>query len=357
MREHRDPYNRIRSRKRKVTLRFLMVIVVFLTLVLSAIITGIIASLLIHMNIFNTALFQRNALIPIVAMLIFSTLFATFVTGVMGNRTLHPVREVIDATKKVAEGDFSVRLEETNVPEFRELNRSFNKMVKDLNGIETLRSDFTNNFAHEFKTPIVSIRGFAKLLLDENITKDEHDEYVQIIINESERLSELSTSVLELSKIENTSILSDKKEFYVDEQIRQVVAFLEPRWKIKNISFDIDLDETKIYTDENILYRVWFNLIDNAIKFSNDKGIIAITLSNDEEIITVNIEDSGKGMDEITIKKIFDKFYQGDSSHSEKGNGLGLSLVAKAVELCGGEVQVSSTIGIGSRFTVKLPIK
>ncbi|MDL2248571.1 HAMP domain-containing histidine kinase [Tyzzerella sp. OttesenSCG-928-J15] len=271
-------------------------------------------------------------------------------------RMLQPVRNMIDATRTVAEGDFSVHLDVGRVPDLEELNASFNKMDEELGSIETLRSDFVSSFSHEFKTPIVSIRGFAKLLKDKELSEDEREEYTDIIITESERLTGLDTNILNLSKLENIGILTDKEQFHLDEQIRRVAAFLEPRWKEKRLDVKLQMEPVKIYSDAALLQRVWMNLFDNAIKFTSEGGHIVIILKKEAEQAVFTIEDDGCGMDEATLSHLFDKFYQSDKSRSGAGNGLGLSFVHRAVTLCEGKIAVESTLGKGSRFTIKLPI-
>lgn len=338
-----------------VSLRFMMVLFVFLVMLASIVIIGAIMGPLLHFGLLTPFGNARNPLLPIVTLLAVSTLMGTALTALVGNRMLKPLRGVIAATQQVAAGDFSVRLQVGNVPELDELNRSFNKMVEELAGIETLRSDFVSNFSHEFKTPIVSIRGFAKLLKDENLPAEERAEYADIILREAERLTGLATNVLNLSKLENIGILTDKKHFFLDEQIRRTAALLEPRWREKDLSVQFDLANITIESDEELLQQVWMNLLDNAIKFTGTGGHIALRLKMDGPNAVFVIEDDGCGMDEAALAHAFDKFYQADASHAGPGNGLGLSLVQRAVALCGGTVQAQSRPGAGSRFTITLP--
>lgn len=228
-------------------------------------------------------------------------------------------------------------------------------MTEELAGIELLRSDFIGNFSHEFKTPIVSILGFAKLLKKGNLTPEEQAEYLDIIIEESRRLTALSTNVLNLSKVESMSLLTDFTTFNVGEQVRESVVLLESKWNKKEISFDFNLKELQINGNEQLLKQVWMNLIDNAVKFSPAKSKIDLSLENNSEFVKITVRDYGIGMDEKTQHNIFDKFYQGESSHSPKGNGLGLPLAKKIVELHHGTITVTSRLGEGSAFVVTLP--
>ena len=291
----------------------------------------------------------------IAGMMFFSVLLGTAITGFFSRKALNPIRKVIDATHKVTEGDFNVSVDLKGVYELEELSRSFNKMTTELSSIETLRSDFINNFSHEFKTPIVSVRGFAKLLKDGNLTEDEKYEYLDIIINESERLAQLSTNVLSLSKYENIEIIPDVSEFRLDEQIRRAIVLTEPKWSEKNITVDVALSEITFTANDDLTQQIWLNLIDNAVKFSNQNGGIIIRLEKWNGGVTFTIQDNGIGMDENTKAHIFDKFYQGDTSRSKAGNGLGLVIAKRITELHGGSIEVQSELGKGSKFSIWLP--
>jgi len=269
-------------------------------------------------------------------------------------KALKPIRRLIAAINEVAAGNFSVKLQFKGISELEELSQSFTKMTAELSSIETLRRDFINDFSHEFKTPIVSIRGFAKLLKDGDLSEEERREYLEIIIAETERLANLSTSVLNISKYESTQILVDKKPFQLDEQIRRAGLLLEPKWAEKGLIMNLELSPIIFRGDENLTQQIWLNLIDNAVKFSHTGGVIDIILSETVSEIIFQIRDEGIGMSEETAKRVFDKFYQGDKSHANVGNGLGLSLVRSIVDLCGGEVRVDSAVGVGSLFEVRL---
>lgn len=282
-------------------------------------------------------------------------LLGTALTAFLSKKALNPIRKVIDATHKVAGGDFSVKVDIKGIGELEELSQSFNKMTQELSSIETLRSDFVNNFSHEFKTPIVSVRGFAKLLKENNLTEEERREYLDIIITESERLAALSTNVLTLSKYENLEIITDKASFRLDEQIRKTIVLMEPKWSTKDIAVNVELDKVIYKGNEDLTHQIWLNLLDNAIKFCYQGGLINITLAIVNDEIRFIIQDDGSGMNDQTKAHIFDKFYQGDTSHSKIGYGLGLPLVKRIVELYGGYVGVESKPGKGSIFAVVLP--
>jgi len=281
-------------------------------------------------------------------------LLGTTITAFFSKKALNPIRKVIEAMRRVSEGDFSVRVNLKGVYELEELSRSFNVMAHELSSIETLRRDFINTFSHEFKTPVVSVRGFAKLLKDGSLTEDERQEYLDIIITESERLAALSSNVLSLSKYENTEIVTDKVAFRLDEQIRRAVVMTEPKWSAKNINLNVEMDEIMFVGNEDLMQQVWLNLLDNAIKYSHVGGMIDIRLSASDGGILFSIQDDGIGMDEDVRARVFNKFYQGDISRNEVGNGLGLAIVKRIITLCGGTVEVVSEKGKGSTFIVTL---
>jgi len=297
-----------------------------------------------------------GALDGIFAMMALSVLLGTALAAFFGKKALNPIRKVIDATHRIAEGDYNVSVNLKGIYELEELSHSFNKMAHELSSVETLRRDFINNFSHEFKTPIVSIRGFAKLLIEGELTDEEKQEYLEIIIAESERLAELSTNVLNLSKYETIGIITEKTHYRMDEQIRRAISITEPKWSAKNITMTIGMNEVTFNGDENLTQQIWLNLLDNAIKFTEQDGNIVVRLMNLDDAICFSIQDDGVGMNDETLRHIFDKFYQGDKSHAKPGNGLGLAIVKRIVELCGGTIEVSSELGKGSIFSVRLPV-
>jgi signal transduction histidine kinase len=269
------------------------------------------------------------------------------------------VSGITEGLREIAKGNFSARVAESDkkqvITELGELEKTFNQMASDLEGIEMFRNDFINNFSHEFKTPIVSIRGFARQLQSGNLTEEQKKEYIAIITTESERLATMSQNVLLLTKLENQSIVTEKSEFYLDEQIRSCILLLEKSWSDKNIELDIEMDEVKYVFNEEMLSHVWINLLSNAIKFTPDGGKIRCSLKVSSCGTIFEIEDSGEGMTEEVKARIFEKFYQGDSSHATKGNGIGLNIVQRIVTLAGGSVSVESEPDKGSKFTVLLP--
>ena len=288
--------------------------------------------------------------------LVVSVIIGTCISAAVASKIVGPVREVKKAMHRVEKGDFSQRLEVTGFNgEIDELIESYNKMAQELGGIEMFRENFINSFSHEFKTPIVSIQGFAKQLKKENLSEEKKQEYIDIIISESKRLTNLSSNILMLSKLENQQIITDKTSFSLDEQIRNCILLLEKQWTAKDISFDIDMQEIQYTTNAEMLSQVWVNIIGNAIKFSPEGSSIRVKLFKEGDVITAEITDRGIGMDQQTISHIFERFYQGDRAHASEGNGLGLPLVKRIVELCNGNIRVESQYGKGTNFIVTLP--
>lgn len=287
---------------------------------------------------------------------IISIIIGTAISLFMSRLPLRPLHTLIQAIHEVSAGNYDVKIHLEHPREFQELSECFNQMTDELAGIEMFRSDFINNFSHEFKTPIVSILGFAKLLRSQEPDDAQSREYLDIIIEESRRLSDLSATVLNLSKVESLTLLTDKTVYSLSEQIRESILLLESKWSKKQINFDIDMEEVMITANEPLLKQVWMNLLDNAVKFSPAAGSITITLRSKNGNAVFSVKDQGEGIDDKTIKFIFDKFYQGDTSHNIEGNGLGLPLVKKILELHRGEVSVQSQAEKGCIFIVRLPV-
>lgn len=285
------------------------------------------------------------------------SLIGAVLAGFLGKYYLRPLKQLIAATKEVKKGNFKVQVESKNnsISEMGQLIDSFNDMVRDLDGIELFRNDFINNFSHEFKTPIVSIRGFAKELQYGDLSEEQRSEYAKIIAEEADRLARLSINVLELSKLENQQIVTDKHDFYLDEQLRQCILLLEAEWMRKNIEIVPELDEVRYHSSEAILAHVWNNLLGNAIKFTPEGGTVYVTLTAADEGITVTVRDTGIGMTDEVREHVFEKFYQGDPSHHRHGYGIGLTMAQRAATMLGGSITVESTLGEGSTFTVRLP--
>lgn len=266
-----------------------------------------------------------------------------------------PTRTLRDAMERVADGDYAVRLSDrSSFKEIMELYSGFNLMAHELEATETLQSDFISNVSHEFKTPISAIEGYATLLQGcERLTAEER-EYVEKIVFNTQRLSSLMGGILLLSKLENQQIPTNRQPYFLDEQIRQSIVGLEAAWEPREIEFDAELDRLSYVGNEAMMRHVWDNLLSNAVKFSPDCGTVRVTLRRHGETLVASVEDNGPGIRPEAQKRIFDKFYQEDSSHKAEGNGLGLALVKRILSLEDGEVGVENLPAGGCRFTVTL---
>jgi signal transduction histidine kinase len=357
--------NRWRNIKRKWGLTISLAFFVFAVLIVMFLLAGLILAVLNHLGVpllqnihqiqqvENTGSFRRW--LPLLGTAVFCIMLGTALTFFFSKTALNPLRKLIAAIHKVARGDFDVQVELKGIGELEELSQSFNTMTRELSSIETLRSDFVNYFSHEFKTPIVSICGFAKLLKNGNINAEERLEYLDIIIDESERLAELSANVLNMSKYENILIIQNKSPFRLDEQIRRAILMMEPKWSRKEVSVDVEMDEIYYNGNEDFMQQIWINLLDNAIKFSYPGGLVGVSLTSANNGVRFSVQDDGAGMDEQTKTRIFDKFYQGNATQKIAGNGLGLAIAKQITDLCGGTIEVQSELGKGSKFTVFLP--
>lgn len=347
--------------KNKRSLAIRLVLIIFGIMVTSNMLTGASYFVLSQQHGYIPVMIFRMINSPL-QLLVLNVFMGTVLSIVFSKMLVRPMNQLIDATHKVAKGDFSVRVDSTDSPdELGELVGSFNEMTKELGSNEMFKKDFINNFSHEFKTPIVSIRGFARQLERDDITDEERREYAGIIARESERLANMSTNILLLTKLENQQIMPDTTTYRLDEQLREAILLMEKHWSDKNLDLDLDLPDTNIRANEEMLAHVWINIIGNAVKFSNEGGVLRVSCALRENNVRVEISDNGLGMDEETRKRIFEKFYQGETtgsaqpSHSTAGNGLGLPLARRIVELSGGRIDVESQPGKGSTFTVILP--
>ena len=273
---------------------------------------------------------------------------------------LKPVNEIINKMNRLAAGDFKTRLGFGNTmsahPAVKELTTSFNTMAEELENTELLRNDFINAFSHEFKTPIVSITGLANLLESGDITEEQRVQYARAIREESMRLSSMASNVLCLTKVENQTILTDVSRFNISEQVRSAVLLLEEKWTGKNIDLQLDFDEYMIEANEEMLMQVWINLIDNAVKFVPRCGTVELEVYDTGDNLCVKVSNTGNDIPLEKQEKLFAKFYQADESHTTQGNGIGLAIVKRIVELHKGSVNVKSANGI-TTFTVMLPKK
>ena len=287
--------------------------------------------------------------------------FGTILSGVLGwlisAMFFEPITRLSRAMRQVGSGDFSVRLEtNSRIREVRDTYDNFNLMTKELGATEIVQTDFVSNVSHEFKTPINAIEGYATLLQN-GAQSSEQAMYVDKILLNTRRLNELVSNVLLLSRIDHQAIVSSSRRYRLDEQIRQAIVLLEPKWDKKALELDVDLDTLDYTGNESMLLHVWVNLMDNAIKFNPYGGLLRLRLRRDGNRAVFTVDDSGPGIDPEAQKHIFDKFYQADSSRMAEGNGLGLALVKRVLDMCGGTVFVENLPEGGCRFTVTLPLE
>lgn len=331
----------------------------FTGLIFATVTVMIIAVTLIWIGLFEAGMIHidpRDRHIPILICLMVSLVLGVVTALFVGKLVIKPVLKMGNAFDELSKGNFDCRVpEDQKIVEMKEMAIKFNTMAHDLSNIETLRNDFVINVSHEFKTPLSSIEGYATLLQNQSLTSEKKEHYVKKILDNSRRLSHLSSNILLLSKLENQNIVTGNTEFRLDEQIRKTILSLEDKWEEKRLEFDMELPDVMFNGNEALLERVWSNIIDNAIKHSRSNGVIGITMETSENMIKVTVTDNGDGMDEEVQRHIFEKFYQGDSSRKEEGNGLGLALVKRIVDISRGEVTVSSEKGEGAAFTVSLP--
>ena len=289
--------------------------------------------------------------------MVFSGIIGVAVTNHMTKMLIDPIAKLRSAMREVADGDFKVEAKcESRIQDVQDIYNSFNSMVRELSTTETLQTDFISDVSHEFKTPINAIEGYASLLEGEP-SPEEQRAYVEKILFNTRRLSALTGNILLLSKLSNQSILPQKTQFRLDEQIRQAIVALEQMWSEKELGFEVELAETPFFGYESLLLHVWTNLIGNAVKFSPKGGEIRIKMMRTEGAVVFTIEDDGPGIVPGDEEHIFTKFYQSESSHGMEGNGLGLALVRQIVEMSGGSVDVQNLEVGGCRFTVRLPLE
>ena len=345
--------NRLKVEISKLKITLLFSITIFLTILITLFFSILIIFLLVKLKIMKNYNFHK---IPILVFALISLLCGAIISSFTSKKAFHPFTKIMFAIDQISKGNYNVKIDLKGPNEIMELGEKFNNMTNELNSVEMLRSDFINTFSHEFKTPIVSIRGFAKLLKRDDLTEEEKERYLDIIIDESERLTELSTNVLSLSKIEQQTILTNKSKFNVSEEIRLVIVLLFSKWNRKNIDIAFDAEEFYILGNQELLKQVWINLLDNAIKFTPEFKAINIKIKKSKESLIFNFINEGEEISEEVKKHIFDKFYQGDKSRNIRGNGLGLSIAKKIVDLHNGSLILETSNYKETVFTVTLPI-
>lgn len=326
---------------------------VFLILTVTMFLTGFCTLLLMHFG----AISNPYRSISILVFALVSILVGTCLSHLFGRRPLYFIREINNATKEVVKGNFEVRLsEEMPAEELQSMAHNFNVMVQELSNTEIFRTDFIENVSHEFKTPLSAIEGYVTLLQSKTLTEEKRLEYTNRILFNTRRLSSLTGNILLLSRLEHQELDLKKETFSLDEQLREIILMFEQQWTAKELDLDIDLYTVDYTGNKDMLLHVWQNILGNAMKFVPAHGQIRVLLSNDEHSVKVSIVDNGIGMSEETLNRIYEKFYQADVSRTGVGNGLGLTLAKRIIDLHGGQISVSSKLGKGTAFTVTLPL-
>ena len=330
----------VKERRQRLSLTLLFSGLIFAFLLVTMIFVALIILLLEHLGLLQMGEGELRTGVFILIIALASILIGTGLSFTVGRVPLRSVNSIINAMNRLAAGDFKTRLQFggalRKLPVAEELTESFNKMASELENTELLRSDFINNFSHEFKTPIVSIAGFAKLLRKGNLNEQEQAEYLGIIEDEALRLSAMATNVLNLSRVENQTILTGVTTYNLSEQLRGCVLLLEDKWTKKHLELILDFKEYDITGNAELLKQVWLNLLDNAVKFTPDYGLAEIAVEETADSVSVSVINSGREIPPESMERIFQKFYQADESHATEGNGIGLAVVRKIVELHGG---------------------
>ena len=333
----------------KISMRLFFILFVTVELLL------INAGAVLLVEIFSDTFPFIRRLPSFVWLLIVSTVLGSALTTLLVKLLFDPIMKLSAAMRKVAKGDYDVRLDSKYIFwEIRDIHEAFNRMTQELSSTEILKTEFISNVSHEFKTPISAIEGYATLLQGADDTDPQLErEYVDKILFNTRRLSKLVGNILLLSKVDNQGIQTNRTSYRLDEQIRQSILALEPLWIQKNTEFDVDLQRVEYAGNENLLMHVWNNLIENAIKYGPEGGLITMRLVHDRDKITFTIEDQGDGIPLEAQKHIFDRFYQADSSRKAEGNGLGLALVRQILSISDGIIRMENRKEGGSRFIVE----
>lgn len=352
------------------TVAITAMLAVFIAVVIAVFCTamGFVGALLVETG--HMSLERLTSPDAVIGFIVFGSAVLAVILAACLYRTLgEPLRQMTAAVQQLAHGNFDVRMPERGVWHLREVDefaRAFNTAAEELAGTEMMRAGFIGDFSHEFCTPINSLSGFAQLLQEDDLPPEERSEYLQIIVDESQRLAGLSERILLLSKMEAAAILPDAELVDVAETVRRAAAIVEPKASAKGVSLALALDEGAVRGNDDYLVQLWTNLLDNAVKFSPEGARVDVALyggrigeegraPTPDDCVTCWVSDEGPGMDERTREHVFDRFFQGDTSHAGEGSGLGLALCRRIVELHGGTIEVASIPGKGSSFEVRLP--
>lgn len=320
---------------------------------------GIHSGLLVFMNTFSWGKLTQT-IIPMVYWGMVAVGLTMFTRKKIKDTYENPLHKMAEATRKVAEGDFSVYVPAVHAADRLDyldvMIMDFNKMVEELGSIETLKTDFVTNVSHEMKTPIAVMKNYAELLAAERIEDGTRIGYAKAVGNAATRLSDLISNILKLNKLESRKIVPEMENYDICRQLCECILLFEDIWEEREIELETEIeDAAMVKADASLMELVWNNLIGNALKFTEPGGSVTVSQTSDADSIRIAVSDTGCGMSRDSMDYIFDKFYQGDTSHSKEGNGLGLALVKRVLELMDGSIQVISEEGKGSTFTVTLP--
>lgn len=323
----------------------------FAVVTITSILTMALTLLLFRMELISPESRPIFNALPVVVSIIVGTATSTALV----KRPLRAIGEISRATQAVAGGNFNVQMSTDSVlSELKEMVQNFNIMTRELANTEMLRSDFIANVSHEFKTPLAAIEGYAMLLQQKELSEEKRMEYTSRILHNSQRLSALTGNILLLSKLENQETEVERERYCLDEQLRKIILLFEEQWTAKELELEVDLDSADYMGNQELLGQVWQNILSNAIKFAPQRGFVRVLLRRKGDALRVSVSDNGPGMSGDVQRRVFEKFYQGDSSRAASGNGLGLALAKRIVDLHGGEISVLSREGEGSTFTVQL---
>ncbi len=342
----------ISSTKKRLKLSFILIVAV--VLIFAVAIVTILERVIVLSGLSTQDDLEHSGTYLIFVFGVASVIIGLFFAYLLSRMVLKPFDALLDGMTKLSDGDFSVRVCFENKKYFNELSDRFNSLAAELENTQILRSDFVNNFSHEFKTPIASVVSLIPLLKNNDLPKAKRDKYLSIIQEEMDRLASMTTNVLNLSKIETQEILSEKTKFNISEQIRNCVLLFEKKWTKKKLKLSLDFDEYNVYANEDMLKQVWINLLDNAIKFSVVGGELNVFVVSEDSKIKIVIENTGSTIREDEYDKIFNKFYRAENNNVKDGNGIGLSIVKHIVSLHEGEIFVKSYED-KTAFTVVLP--
>ena len=322
---------------------------------LSIAIVAVINYVLVSVGAIKTEDFQKNPWIPFILLAVSCVTIGIGSSLLVGKFILKPYKNLMSSMIKLSNGDYSTRIDIKKNSTLKSAEESFNTLAEELSRTEMLRSDFINNFSHEFKTPIASINGLLELLKRDDLPIEKKQEYIEIIEEETKRLLEMSTKVLNLSKIENEKELKSLKKYNLSEQIRNCIVLLEKKWDKKSLSLSLDFDEYEIKANYEMMMQVWINILDNAIKFADDNSELFVDITRELNYVFVTITNTGPAIKDEDREKIFTKFFQSDNNKTKEGNGIGLSIVKHIVTLHKGTIRAKSENN-KTTFTVKLPI-